>query len=375
MFGGHIGINLNEKLPLLVLSVLLLLADIVLAAVITRCLTAIDAAAKLKHWIGQKLTRSAASVFGNTDMAGGSYGFGRNGKRDSVRRGLFRRRSFSTGFTGMAGSSGSAGSRINMTEGLSLLERIELMYIEKSNIRHYLPFMNVYVLILTVVLIFIAVYGYVYKLLDFAPSAAVISGVLSLAPAFALELLARYNSETIRKRLSEYISVLSRWCSVKEDIIYAFEKSLGSNIGEPLSTFVRDMVIQVNRGMDPCEAIDMLRMKVDDPQFSDFAVNIKLSIRHRGDIKKLLSNLENQFYKIDEEYNRRKISTYRDRMLIYFIMFAVPAVAYLFISLSPKVSGFYLGTLGGKLLLTAFSCLYAFGFYLTAGITRFRSRG
>lgn len=347
MFGGHVGLTLYDGLPLIILSVLLLSADTVLAAAVARSLAVNDAAGKIKQWISRKL----------------------------IGRTAFNGRTAKTGFADMTGSGGFAGSSYDMLRGLSLLERIELLYIEKSNIRHYLPFMNVYVLILTVVLIFVAVYGYVYRLLDFAPSAAVISGVLSLAPVFALELLARYNSETIRKRLSEYISVLSRWCSVKEDIIYAFEKSLGSNIGEPLSTFIRDMVIQVNRGMDPCEAMDMLRMKVDDPQFGDFAVNIKLSIRHRGDVKKLLSNLENQFYKIDEEYNRRKISTYRDRMLIYFIMFAVPAVAYFFISLSPRVAGFYLDTLGGKLLLTVFSCLYAFGFYLTAGITRFRSRG
>ncbi len=256
----------------------------------------------------------------------------------------------------------------------SLFERIGLLYIEKSNIRHYIPFMNIYILMLVVLLIFISVYRYVSAILRFAPSAAVISCILAMTPLFLLELLARYNAETIRKRLSEYISVLNRCCSVKENIMYAFEKSLESNIGEPLQTFIRDMVIQVNRGMDPCEALDMLQMKVDDAQFSDFIVNIKLSIRHRGDIKKLLTNLENQFYKIDEEYNRRKISTYRDRVVIYAIMFAVLPLSYFFINMSPKVSGFYLETVNGKLLLMVFSIMYALGFYLAAGITRFRSR-
>ena len=259
--------------------------------------------------------------------------------------------------------------------GMKLLERIELLYIEKSNIRHYLPFMNVYILILMIILIFVAVYRPVYSLLRFFPSSAVISAILSIAPLFVLELISRYNAETIRRRLAEYISVLSRWCAVKEDIVYAFEKSLSSNIGEPLQTFIRDMVIQVNRGMDPWEALDILQMKVDDLQFRDFIVNVKLSIRHRGDIIKLLSNLENQFYKIDEEYNRRKISTYKDRLLIYFIMFAVLGIGYFFIKLSPQVSGFYLDTITGKLLLMVFSGMYAFGFYLTAGITRFRNQG
>ena len=229
--------------------------------------------------------------------------------------------------------------------------------------------MNIYILVLLVLLIFVSVYRYAYGMRVFSPC----QRHTAITPLFRWSP-GRYNAETVRKKLSEYISVLSRWCSVKENIMYAFEKSLDSNIGEPLQSFIRDMVIQVNRGMDPCEALDMLQMKVDDAQFSDFILNIKLSIRHRGDIKKLLANLENQFYKIDEEYNRRRISTYRDRVVIYAIMFAVLPISYFFISMSPKVGSFYLETLNGKLLLTVFTVMYAFGFYLAAGITRFKSR-
>jgi len=256
---------------------------------------------------------------------------------------------------------------------MNLLERLEFYYIEKSNIRHYMPFMNIYILIIIIVLLFLAVFKPVNQLLSFLPSSVVISGMISIVPLFALDLLSRYNSEAVRKRLSEYISVLNRWCSVKEDIMFAFEKSLDSNVGEPLQTFIRDMVIQVNRGMDSSEALEMLQMKVDNPQFRDFIVNIKLSLQHRGDIIKLLTNLENQFYKIDEEYNRRKISTYKDRLLIYFIMLAVLLVAYLFMNFTPQIGDFYLRTLEGKLLLTVFSGMYALGFYLTAGITKFKN--
>lgn len=264
------------------------------------------------------------------------------------------------------------GDRIEAAAGMNLFERLELLYIEKSNIRHYIPVMNIYILIAIIILIFLTVYRPVNSLLRFIPSSVVISGIISMVPLFTLELLSRYNSETVRKRLSEYISVLNRWCSVKEDIMYAFEKSLGSNIGEPLQTFIRDMVIQVNRGMDASDSLDMLQMKVDNPQFRDFIVNIKLSLRHRGDIIKLLTNLENQFYRIDEEYNRRSISTYKDRLLIYFIMFAVLVTAYLFINFTPQIGDFYLRTLEGKLLLMVFSGMYALGFYLTAGITKFK---
>ncbi|MEN6317006.1 MAG: hypothetical protein ABFD25_22460 [Clostridiaceae bacterium] len=265
------------------------------------------------------------------------------------------------------------GENTDTAKGMNLPERLEFYYIEKSNIRHYIPFMNIYILNTLIVVIFLAVFMPINRILGFLPSSLFISAMISIVPLFALDLLSRYNSETVRKRMSEYISVLNRWCSVKEDIMFAFERSLDSNVGEPLETFIRDMVIQVNRGMDYSEALDMLQMKVDNPQFRDFIVNVKLSLQHRGDIIKLLTNLENQFYRIDEEYNRRKISTYKDRLIIYFVMFAVLGLAYLFMNFTPQVGDFYLRTLEGKLLLTVFSGMYALGFYLTAGITKFKN--
>ncbi len=267
----------------------------------------------------------------------------------------------------------SRGYRPQAFNTMGMTDRFRLLFIEKSNIRHYIPFMNVYTLALLIIFLFIAVYRHVFKLLEFFPSALVISIIVSMAPLFALDLLSGHNSEAVRKTLSEYISILSRWCSVKEDIMYAFEKSLTSNINEPLKTFVRDMVIQVNRGMDYSEALDILQMKVDNPQFRDFIINIKLSMKNRGDIIKLLTNLENQFYKIDEEYNRRSISTYKDRMLLYFTMFGVLAAACFFISFTPQINDFYMHSFNGKLLLTVFSGMYAFGFYLTTGIMKFKN--
>jgi Flp pilus assembly protein TadB len=254
---------------------------------------------------------------------------------------------------------------------MSLAEKIELFLIDKSNIRHYLPFMNFYVLASLCLLIFIVTFGPVYKILMFLPSTAIICFLFSLIPLLALDLMGRYNSEKIRRKLAEFISVLNRWCSVKEDIFYAFERSVESNIGMPLKIFVRDMVIQVDRGIDPLEALDILQMKVNNAQFNDFIINIKQNIKHRGDIRKLLTNLEGQFYKIEEEYNRRKISTNKDRMILYCVMFVVLFIGYYFLKFNPKVEEFYLRTLRGKELLTFFSILYACGFYLSFKISKF----
>lgn len=254
---------------------------------------------------------------------------------------------------------------------MSLIEKVELNLIDKSNIKNYIPFANFYLLIACSVIIFIASFKIVYKITLFVPSAIILCSLTALTPVFILDIMTKYNSEKVRRKLAGFVSVLNRWCAVKEDIFYAFEKSVESGIGEPLRTYIRDMIIQVNRGVEPLEAISMLEMKVDNPQFKDFIVNIKQNVKHRGDIRKLLSNMEEQFYKIEEEYNRRKISTYKDRIIIYFIMALVLIVGYAFLNINPQVKHFYLTTNIGKLLLMFFCVLYAIGFYLTVGITKF----
>jgi len=254
---------------------------------------------------------------------------------------------------------------------VSLVERIEIAVIDKSNIRYYIPFLNFYSLAASCLAIFVITFRPIYGMLLFLPSTVIICLLFSLAPILVLDLMGRYNSERVRRKLAEFVSVLNRWCAVKEDIFYAFEKSVESNIGMPLRTFIRDMVIQVERGIEPLDALDILQMKVNNTQFKDFVVNIKQSIRHRGDLRKLLANLENQFYKIEEEYNRRKISTYRDRLLIYCIMFAVLFIGYYFLKINPRVESFYLATIQGKSLLTLFTIFYAAGFYLSFRITKF----
>ena len=206
---------------------------------------------------------------------------------------------------------------------MSLSERINVVFIERSNIRRLVPFFNSKLLIAICLISLMLIIAPIAGTIKFLPSAIIIALLFSLWPIAVLDIMGRYNSARIRRKLSSFISILSRWCAVKEDIFYAFEKSLSSGIEEPLKSFIKDMVIQVKRGIEAEKALEMLQMKVTNSQFADFIINIKQCIRSRGDIRKLLGNLEDQFYKIEEEYNRRKISTHKDRIVIYIVMVAV----------------------------------------------------
>ena len=255
---------------------------------------------------------------------------------------------------------------------LSAAEKLNIIFIERSNVRRYIPFFDLKILVFIMAATFIFSMFKINAIISFIPTAMLISGLISLWPFIILDVMGRYNSGGVRRKLSEFISVLNRWCAVKEDIFYAFEKSVESNIKEPLKSFVSDMVIQVKRGIDKEYALDLLQMKVGNPQFADFIFNIKQNLRSRGNIGILLSNLEEQHYKIEEEYARRKISTFHDRIIIYFVMAAVLGIGGYLVKVSPEAREFYLKTAGGKNMLGLFTVLYSMGVYVTLTINKFK---
>lgn len=258
-----------------------------------------------------------------------------------------------------------------ITVKMSLVDKAELFLIDKSNVRRFIPFMNFYVLLFISLLVFVISYVFIYGFLKFPPSSVIIAGVFFFLPAVILEIMGFYNSDYTRRKLGYFISILMQWIDVKEDIIYAFEKSVPV-VGEPLKSYIRDMVIQVRMGMDPQDALTILQMKIGNPQFTDFILNIKQNIKYRGNLKVLLSNMEKQFYKIEQEFNRRKISTFWDRIYIVLAMFLVIVVAYFLIKSNPKALNFYTNTGVGKGYVTLFALLYGIGFYNMIAISRFR---
>ena len=258
-----------------------------------------------------------------------------------------------------------------ITVKMSLIDKVEIFLIDKSNIRRFIPFMNFYVLLLISMLVFAIFYVITYEFLRFIPSSLIIAGIFFFMPATFLEIMGAYNSEYIRRKLGYFISILLQWIDVKEDIIYAFEKSIPV-VGEPLKSYIRDMTIQVKRGMEPQKALDILQIKIGNPQFTDFILNIKQSIKYRGNLQILLKNMEGQFYKLEQEFNRRKISTIWDKIYIIAAMILVIFVSYFLLRSNPKALNFYTNTIQGKMYITLFAFLYGAGFYMMTTISRFK---
>lgn len=262
-------------------------------------------------------------------------------------------------------------TKFNTKKGF--IERIEINLIHRTNVNKRFRYIqiNAYILLTIMSIIFVFSIKPIYRMVNWLPTAVVISTIISMVPVVILEIIGRINSQKTAQQLAGFITILNRWCSVKEDIFYAFERSIES-LDDPLKTYIAEMVIQIKSGIDPEIALDILQIKVNNEQFTEFIINIKQNIKSRGDTKKLLTNMESQFYKMKNEMDRRKISTLTDRVVIYIIMGLVFVIAAVILRYSPEGREYYLYTEQGKILLAIFSLVYAAGVYLTMKITQFR---
>lgn len=130
----------------------------------------------------------------------------------------------------------------------------------------------------------------------------------------------------IRQQTLQLVSLLCRWCQVREDLLFAFDKSLASGLEQPMKQVVQDFLTRIRGGMDMEQALDLLQHSLDHEHFQDLVLAIRFNFRHRGNLPVLLEHLELQLNQIEEEYTRRRLSNARDRNLARLILGAVPVI-------------------------------------------------
>lgn len=183
------------------------------------------------------------------------------------------------------------------------------------------------------------------------------------------------NAETIRKQQIEIVSTLNRWYQVKEDLIFAFEKTAESEIGEPSKTLINEFIIRVNGGLDIDIALKMLSDSYEDISFKYFLKQIAFNMKYKGNTGELLDILETQMIKVEEEYTRRKISTGRDRRIISVIFGMCPLLGVITMLFYPSASYFYFHTKAGFLTLLITGLLYFAGLILFQFVKRGANNG
>lgn len=166
------------------------------------------------------------------------------------------------------------------------------------------------------------------------------------------------------------VTHLNRWCQVREDLLFAFERSAETGLDEPMRSYVDSLVSRIKGGMPIDTALALFQANSTQEQFQDFVVAIRFNFRYRGNIAALMDTLELQMNRIEEEYVRRRISSSRDRSLSLCILLAAPVLYLLILIRNPLNRAFFLDTPLGGLTLAIAALAYLTGVSLFWSVHR-----
>ncbi len=160
----------------------------------------------------------------------------------------------------------------------------------------------------------------------------------------------------MRQQTLHLVSHLARWCQVREDLLYAFEKSLESGLSEPMNSFVQQLLTRIHGGMETNKALQLLADTTDDEHFRDLITALRFNFNYRGHLAQFLDHMEMQLYKLEEETVQRRISSARDRKLGWMITGLGPLI-FLFRMITDQTTRqLMLETFTGKVVLVI-SCI------------------
>ena len=160
----------------------------------------------------------------------------------------------------------------------------------------------------------------------------------------------------VRQQTLQLVTQLARWCQVREDILYAFEKASASGLDEPMNTYIRQFLTRVQGGMDLDIALKLLSDSVEYEHFQDLIQALRFNFKYRGRLADFLDHMEIQLFKLEEEASQRKIASARDRRLSWLIVALGPVSLVLRITTDSQTRQLMLETKVGQMLLVI--CLF-----------------
>lgn len=247
---------------------------------------------------------------------------------------------------------------------------LHIRYVEQTNLKKYIKGLSIKWLIAGE-LVFYILATILISLRAHTIGIGISLGlVVAFIPIAVLDALRQYNMQRMRGDIMHMFSLLGQWYTVTEDIMKSFEKVKDHQLSEPLRSYVEEFVTQTHCGLDISEGLEVLNRKVESDFFNVFIVNIEQSISNRGEVGIMLKNLEDEAYRLQEEFNRRNISMYHDKIIIYVTMFMVLVIGYQFLVINKVTEAFYFQTVIGQTLILFYCLLYVLGFVIATGISR-----
>lgn len=171
--------------------------------------------------------------------------------------------------------------------------------INSSNIKKYIPWLNIYFFLLTVILFFGAAFYITLKITHTYITSLFVAMIIGFLPKGFLEFATVINEKKLRKEYLGFLNVYYGFFNLSGDVVGAFRKS-ANYTGEPLKSFINSMVYRYDRSnIDFIQCLDFLAENIKDREFLKFIKFTKLYLIYGGDYEKALEKLIEQARKLE----------------------------------------------------------------------------
>ena len=232
-----------------------------------------------------------------------------------------------------------------------LFYKLELV-IEKSGIQDYIFLIDSRILLI-LCLISAFIFFAIFESLFGVTSVGIITSFPGFfVPIMLLGIMTRRREEQVEKVLGDYLLQLKNSTRIHNDIIEAF-RNVQDKCMEPLKTFTRQFVAEVNSGISVEVAIDNFRDKVDTKKFKLFLINIQYCYIYGGNFTELLDKTQRLIAEIQKEKRTRIRETRSARIVIFLLIFLDIYLYFNFIMSQPDYLSIMRNTFYGQLILNA----------------------
>ena len=224
---------------------------------------------------------------------------------------------------------------------------------------------NFKIIVIACLILYIISFILIYISIKNVFAVVLMSLLPTLLPYIIYDIILQAMLEKEQKQVTVLVMILAKWSLVRNDLIYCIKKACESDIKNPIKRLVNRTYIRINSGMNPIKALEVLEKEAFSENFKYLVKNIQFSAKKGGNLSLFFKSAEKQYFLVDEELYKRKISSYRDKVTIYIVMISVLLIAVIFISKEQRIVEFYFKTMLGQNLIGIFCFMYCVGILLT----------
>ena len=205
--------------------------------------------------------------------------------------------------------------KVKITTKLNIIHKINVL-IEKAGLQRGIIF-NPLTVILMCIAIFISSYLLVLHSFKMIFLSLIVSIPSIFIPILIISLIAESKSKKVEKVMLNFLLQLKNYTQINNDIIYAFKQV---KTVEPLQSYVKKFLIEINSGIKFEKAIENLKEKITFEKFNMFFTNLQYCYLNGGSFTELIKKNYKMISNIQNEKNVREQETMGARIVLVILI-------------------------------------------------------